>query len=405
MKSDLPADLRDFLEKSVDEKLENFQVVIHDGNKKGEGFLGDFFFISLTNKKTKDVFNLAVKQVLACGGEASLNIMSKYFHNELCFYESLWPEMRRFQEKHSNSEHFLKVPRLYALDATKAAEKISLENLRFQGFSNHPKRDFFKKQHLEYVLRTYAQFHALSMAFRKLEPAKFKATTEPLADIHEAVSTLQFFRRAINQSCQSVLHTLDENTEKDLVDKFKVYAERGTDILFEISRYHGDHAALLHGDSWCNNLMFKYDESNNVEDMRIIDFQLIRTGTVVYDISYCIYSDGCKKTLDDLEHYLQVYHHSLSESLRGYDLDPEEVYPYDIFKEEWKRYSKLGLILGILCNSSKYFETDSLKTFSDMIDEGEEEEEITTNVYMHKSEKFLDIGRGLVLHMFHNDFL
>nr|CAH7750542.1 unnamed protein product [Callosobruchus chinensis] len=61
--------------------------------------------------------------------------------------------------------------------------------------------------------------------------------------------------------------------------------------------------------------MFSYDETNTAKDIRLIDFQLCRIGTPVFDLSYCFYSGASKALLSQLSYFLDVYHQSLSQSL------------------------------------------------------------------------------------------
>ncbi|CAH1170180.1 unnamed protein product [Phaedon cochleariae] len=404
MMSEIPVEIRECLKKSVAENLDNFHVEIHEGNKKGEGFLGDFIFLSLTNKKTEEILHLAIKQALASGTDVSFKFVSNVFHNELWFYDTIWPAFKKFQDNFPDAKKFSKISRHYAIDARKGAEKLILENLKTQGFRNHNKTDCFEKKHLEYILRNYGQFHALSMAFRKLDPEIFQKITEPLVDNSQGLVDLRFYKRLVNQCCRNVLSSFNRESDIEMYEKFKVYAEKGSDILKETSNYRGKNLALMHGDCWSNNIMFKYDDSDNIEDIRFIDFQFTKLGTVVFDLSYCIYASFSKEILDDLDHYLRVYHQSLSESLRGYKLDPDLLYPYDDFIREWKQYSKFGVIMGILCNSGKNIDLESMPLLTDLIDEEEnrENDENTTDSFSFPSE---EIARTLVLHAYVNNYL
>ncbi|CAH1163581.1 unnamed protein product [Phaedon cochleariae] len=408
MNSYIPADIRDFLEKSVGGNLDDFQVETHNKNTKGEGFLSEFLFVSLTNRKTNEVFHLAVKQALASGTETSLTFVNNLFHTELWFYEHIWPELRRFQDNFPNAKKFLCIPKVYAANEKKGSEKISFENMEYQGFRNHDKSTYFRRRHLEYILRTYGQFHAISMAYRVLDPENFRKICGSLVDNYKAFGELQFFKRIIDYGCQTVLSTFDEMTEKEIIDKFRVYAEKGSHILQETSRYNGKNQVVTHGDAWSNNLMFKYhEESDDIEDIRIIDFQFSRVGTVVFDISFCIYDGVSGENLDDLDHYLRVYHQSLSESLRKYNLDPEQVYSYDEFQQEWKRYSKFGLILAIMIQSFKNILPDSVPVVVDLIDKARQDGNRKNNdePFATNREKVMNAGRNLVLHFYGNDFL
>ncbi|CAH1170176.1 unnamed protein product [Phaedon cochleariae] len=406
MTTNIPVDIRAFLETSVGDDLTNYQIEVHEGNKKGEGYLGDLLFVSLTNRKTNEELHLVIKQALASGTETSSNFVSSIFQNESSFYENLWPSLKKFQGNFPNAKQFLKVPKHYAIDTKKGAEKILLENLRYKGFRNHVKTDFFKKEQLEYVLKCYGQFHAISMALRQINPEHFQEIADRLVECSGVFSEMPFFQQAICLCCQDVISSFNE-TEEKIVEKFKVYAKKGPEIFNKIRKYNGINRVIIHGDCWSNNIMFKYNDNDDIEDIRFIDFQLTRVGTVVYDLSYCIYASCSGETIDNLDYYLKIYHQSLSESLKGYDLDPELIYSYENFKDEWKQYSKFGLIMGLLANSGKHRDLDSVPELTELIDNqvNGRNDGINPKINRHISEKFLDIGRSLVLHACKNGYV
>ncbi|CAH1170178.1 unnamed protein product [Phaedon cochleariae] len=402
MTTNIPVDIRAFLETSVGDDLTNYQIEVHEGNKKGEGFLGDFLFVSLINKKTNEALHLGIKQVLASGTGASSNFISSIFQKEFTFYEQVWPNLQKFQGSFPNVKQFLKVPKYYAIEAKKGAEKISFENLRYKGFRNHVKTEFFTKEQLEYVLRCYGQFHAISMALREINPEHFQEIADRLLECPEVFAEMPFFQRALCQCCRNVLSSFNEETEKEIIEKFKVYGEKASGIFSEVKNYKGKYRVFVHGDCWSNNMMFKYDEKDEIEDLRFIDFQLTQVGTVVYDISYCIYASCSEETIDDLDYYLKIYHRSLSESLEGYNLDPKSIYSYEVFKDEWKQYSKFGLLMALLVNSGKHSDLESVPVLTELIDNDETGKD---EYIVPQSEEFLNIGRNLVLHAYKNEYL
>lgn len=89
-----------------------------------------------------------------------------------------------------------------------------------------------------------------------------------------------------------------------------------------------------------------------------VDYQLSRYTSPVADISYFLYMSTERELL--FEHYdslIRVYYGTLAGVLRQCNLKVEEVYPIEIFKQQLKKYSVLGLIEALV--SMKIITADS----------------------------------------------
>nr|CAH7750149.1 unnamed protein product [Callosobruchus chinensis] len=326
----LPDDVKQLLEKIVGTKLEEFSVSLHDPNVKGSGHLGEFFFVSLADKSGEKKHEFAVKRSLACESDKFQKLIDQAFTNEIYFYDTLVPAYREMEEKFS-VEPFDKLSILYGADEKRTM--LVLNNLKLAGFKTHEKRVPLDKAHYELVFETYGRFHALSFALRHFNPEKFA----------EAKS---IFKNGIEISAFLTSGGFKEETSKWLGPSPQLKDLVGD--IFENLRdgyfYEGEHEMLVHGDCWSNNIMFRYDEANNVKDIRLIDFQICRAGTPVFDLSYCFYSGASKALLSQLSYFLDIYHRSLSRSLNQFGLSSEVIYPMSVLKEEWKRYCKFGVI-------------------------------------------------------------
>lgn len=125
----------------------------------------------------------------------------------------------------------------------------------------------------------------------------------------------------------------------------------------------GPLTCLLHGDSWSNNVLFRYaadDSSHKPTDMRLIDWQIARIGHSCFDLGYFLFSstssDFRREHLDRLwQDYFAVLKSALSKL--GIDLETEG-YDQDRFMRERKERYVLMLfialfILPILLDASK----------------------------------------------------
>lgn len=84
----------------------------------------------------------------------------------------------------------------------------------------------------------------------------------------------------------------------------------------------GGFQILNHGDTWLNNMMFKFDDDNNPIDVSMIDYQMSFWGTPSADFLYFFVTsvaDDIKVThFDDL---VEHYHEQLSSALKKLNYD------------------------------------------------------------------------------------
>ena len=83
-------------------------------------------------------------------------------------------------------------------------------------------------------------------------------------------------------------------------------------------------AVICHGDCWINNFLYKYDEENRIDETCLVDFQLIRVGSPLLDISNLIYCCTDKQMRHDhMDVFLRTYHSELVLSLKRMGPMPE----------------------------------------------------------------------------------
>lgn len=135
--------------------------------------------------------------------------------------------------------------------------------------------------------------------------------------------------------------------------------------------------------------------------MCLIDLQIARLGPPILDISYFLYSCSSKKVIDNYEHYLDKYHDSLSEHLRRLGSNPDELYPYSVFREQWKKFSKFGLILAMLLIHIMLSEQDEVADLTEIAEAGKSVSD-AFDYSITNSEIFNDRTRHVILHFVNN---
>ncbi|CAH1975012.1 unnamed protein product [Acanthoscelides obtectus] len=383
----LPEDVKELLESIFKKSLSELKVSLHDPNRKGAGHLGEFFFVSLSDTCNNLRHEIAVKRSLTCQSDLFQKFLDSAFSNEIYFYKTLLPNYKRLEERFS-TERFDKTPHFYG--ANEKCTILVLNNLKLCGYGTHDKQKPLEKQHYDLIFETYGKLHALSFALRELDSDGFLEAKEFLK-----VPFVEDFKTKSSAELQEDLTKWMGNSEK-----LKKVVGNITENLREAYVYAGENEVLLHGDCWSNNIMFKYNESNKVEDIKLVDFQLCRVGTPVFDLSYCFYSGASEELLAQLDYFLDIYHGSLSQSLRQFDLDPAIVYPMSTLRTEWKKYCRYGF-----CSAMTIWKV-KLASEEDALDMTKSEEEIRENFGGDKriTEEYLCKIQELVHHMRENGF-
>lgn len=85
----------------------------------------------------------------------------------------------------------------------------------------------------------------------------------------------------------------------------------------------------------------------------MIDFQLAYISTPVHDLSYIFYSGASKNDMDKLDYYLDLYYQTFASFVTDLGANPQEIYPSEALKNEWKKYSVIGIAFGTCLNNLK----------------------------------------------------
>ncbi|KAJ8963395.1 hypothetical protein NQ318_018873 [Aromia moschata] len=396
----------DLLQTVVKGSLEDYSIKVHDKNKKGEGFLGDMCYVSLEDRKRCQRYDVVVKQAFKDEGVRNMHPIRKYFLNEIYFYTSVWPELDKFQKSFQLSNPFDNVAKCYTTVSEDTNECLVLENLRFQDFQMYDKTQPLNKEHYEFIFKQYGSFHAISFAYKFLKPEEFSKLSRGFVNDFSVIAELKIMCNFISFLFDISMKCLDPESEAEVLEKCRPYLENGPEMFKKSCRYDGDYSAIVHGDCWSNNMMFRYNKSQRLEDIRLLDFQFSNVGTPVWDLSYCLYSGASKDILDNLDYYLKLYHGRFSKTIEEFGLNSEDVYPFEQLKKDWRRCCKMGFMMGLMVWRGKLTHEKDIIDFTDLGDASDDSnlEEKAFGAAVDE-EAFRLRCRDLIFHMYDNDFL
>lgn len=89
------------------------------------------------------------------------------------------------------------------------------------------------------------------------------------------------------------------------------------DQNIEMGRIKSDEFNVLnHGDSWCNNIMFNYNDDGKLNKIMLVDFQMCKYGSPAQDLLYFIFSSPKQEIrLKYFDYLIKYYHDNLTENL------------------------------------------------------------------------------------------
>ncbi|XP_017785309.1 PREDICTED: uncharacterized protein LOC108568622 [Nicrophorus vespilloides] len=376
---------------------------IDAGSNKGEGYVSFITRVDVHSKE-KDL-HLIVKCAPKSDEFRSMFPVRKTFEREIYFYENIYPTLKEFQKEKRIKDYFDSFPKFYKSSLKEKEELIVLENIRLHGFQLLDRKMQFDDAHLQMIFQEYAKYHAISFALQYCDPEKYYDLSKDLHDMFTpGIFSFDFF--GMFGSCLDHIDKLyeDEEIKRDinhLKDNVLKYFEH-------IVNNKGKRVVITHGDCWSNNMMFKYSDPNNPgqpTDLCLLDFQLIRKGSPVLDLSYFFYAGGPKHLLDKLDDYLKLYYSVLKNQLENFGVDVMEIITFEDLKSDWKIYSKFGYLLALLIQKNALTEGDEILDLSKL----SANKTMTLTEAFHqefKNQKFINERlKNLTDHMHENDFL
>ncbi|KAG5880139.1 hypothetical protein JTB14_002159 [Gonioctena quinquepunctata] len=351
----------------------DFEVDTCPGTVKGDNYLGIITKVTVKNEGKK--MELILKAAATSEALRKITPIHIIYNREIFMYETVFSEFRRFQEEHNISDPFLGYAKLLGKCSDEGSECLVMENMLERGYKLWDRKKPMDSEHISAVFREYAKFHAVSLAMSHKKPELFKNLTK---DIKKHV-----FETDMNnmERLKMFIKSIVDNGKKAVEDEpelLKVLEEFGVSMeayfMNELKDPKFD-IVINHGDSWCNNLMFKYKELENStkpSEVCILDWQISKRGSPAADLCYFFLAHSPKKVLYDYKNYLKLYHDIVTRNLREFSCDPEEIFPCSLLEQHWNIYIKFGLYMSLMIIKIMYCDTDEAPDFAEISDSGKD---------------------------------
>ncbi|XP_055321909.1 uncharacterized protein LOC129577979 [Sitodiplosis mosellana] len=374
----LPKFIQKLLDKIIKENgFKDCSVQVKQGSNVGDGFMSELSCITLAERNSEKKLHLVCKVAPSSKNRRKEFISDVAFTREAAFYTKLMPSFAKFQaEKNlSKDDQFLAYPKCYAatIDGENEHYAIILEDLRPQEFKLWNKVKTSPIENVRLAMREIAKFHGISIAMKDQKPEEF-AEFEKYTDIFRFFFESKNMRDMVRGSYEQAVALLKSQDHKnimlDLKENFMDYFEN---ILNEKSaNYLG---VICHGDFWNNNILYRFNKDGAAEDIRLLDWQVIRFGSPAIDLLYNLFTSTDKALRDkEYDNLLQFYHKSLSRTVQLLGSNPDELFTFDDLQSELKRCGNYALMLApmlIQISQANSSEVTNLDEMCDKMAEGE----------------------------------
>ncbi|KAF2901786.1 hypothetical protein ILUMI_04402 [Ignelater luminosus] len=400
-----------FLKEIAEEEgFETYKIEKAPGSMKGDGYLGAItavYVIGKISSGEEKTLHLIVKTASKSDAVRVEAPLADVYEREIYMYKTVIPAFHRL-EKERNLSRSLNSAKCYKACMVEKNEALIFENLKVSGYSVWEKGIPMKHDHVSLVMSDYGRFHAMSLAMRDQEPERFKNLTRSMHDIFDKFMEKADFTKMFVNQCRKALKSLDPVADKKSYNTFKKFIDEKLEVFFtNMAQYVDDYSVILHGDCHSNNMMFKYEDKDNPQkptNLCLIDLQISRLGPSVFDLSYFLYACSSKEVLDNHKLYLNIYYEKLSLYLKKLGSNPDKVYPHAIFQEQWKKYSKFGLICSMVLIHMLVSKQDEVIDFTDITESGQSLVD-AFNYDIENLEVYNNRVRDVILHFVDNEYI
>lgn len=241
------------------------------------------------------------------------NIMRPYdiYKTEMDMYEKVLPQLSKLLQSIGDKD------KLFAdtihVDYKNMA--IIFEDLAVTQFEMANRISGMDKLHAKLALKKLAKMHATAAVMNENQQGILEKYTHGIFNKHTK-GFAPFFENML-EVCANFAGSCPElgSYYKDKLLKLKPHV---MDYAAKLHDYNPEYFhTLIHGDFWINNVMLRYDESKNITDLKLIDFQFCNWANPAIDLHYFFNTSLQNELrLNAQDELIQYYHRVLSETLK-----------------------------------------------------------------------------------------
>jgi thiamine kinase-like enzyme len=273
------------------------------------------------------------------------------FINEVKFYNDVLPELLKFQKDKGlvNANQFSLVPKCHEAVANVANKEFAvvLEDLHKQGFVMWNRSQPSTLANVTLAMRELGKFHAVSIAMRDQEPEKF-AKIQEMTSIADTFLDTPALLKMFDTSLERAIKVLKSDKPKLIYHQIrKNIKEQFEKCLKPKDGSIVPLGVLAHGDFWSNNCLYRTQNPGVASDIRILDWQTVGYTTPAIDVLFNLFISTDHKTRQtEFEKLVQVYHKTVSDTVKALGSDPAKLFKFEDLDKEMKRVGVIVLLVA-----------------------------------------------------------
>ncbi|KAK7872612.1 hypothetical protein R5R35_001949 [Gryllus longicercus] len=341
------------------------RVNVERATGKGDNYLSIIYRVR-AEYQLQDSDHVHCKRLIIKGlpdGEYMLGLIEELnlFRREVSIYRDILPKLYAFADSQLGNDSFKRFSADY--HETDRANTIILDDLKFHGFVMASRKDRLDFSHAKLVIQSLARLHAVSIAYTKKNPNFLSQFEECMYCESNRERLLEFIPPTLRDITEVVKKW--EGFDK-IEKKLERLQETLMDKLIDMCNFKGFQHVLLHGDTWVNNILFKYTETGEPVDVRFVDYQITRKNSPAFDLQYFLFSSLQSDILFlHYDSFLREYYNELKDTVNKLDYGCE-LFTFDEFDQEMKRtscfglYSAISILAVVLANPNDIIDLEKL---------------------------------------------
>ncbi|XP_044264334.1 uncharacterized protein LOC123011107 [Tribolium madens] len=355
--------------------FKDYKIDVQAGSLKGDGYMGIINRVKIWNNSK--YVNVVIKSAL-CGKHVREQVpIRKAYEREIYMYTTVFPEFEKLLYERNITNGFKEIAKCYGSFLKENEECLILENLKEIDYRLWDRTVPMNADHVALGFATYGKFHGTGLALKYLKPEKYEEISKNLKHIfYNEVETpeekARFEERSKTIFGNGFKAVAGNEQATQALTRFTQQCEKffGEDVK-KIDKY----STILHGDCWCNNMMYKYTDKANTDkptDICLLDWQVAYIGSPMFDLAYFFCANSSKEVLYNIEELLKIYYENLSSTIQEAGLNPDEVFSYDELKYQWKFYARYGLFMALFVMRVILSKADEVPDLSKGAEEGKD---------------------------------
>ncbi|KAG5872542.1 hypothetical protein JTB14_038175 [Gonioctena quinquepunctata] len=302
--------------------------------KEEKGNLGEYYVLKIHVEHGGKPVSLQffVKFVLRNNESQFLTDMSLIAYKKEAFFYTVFVPLLKEMGLDSVASF---APKCYSV---RKNEFILLEDISIEGYSSLDVATPFDHSHLLEVLKQLAKLHATSFILEEKLSKSLRKTVR-IDEFYGKFLEETFYRKDISEVVVVILNYFLEKMPDILMkisgDDFLKRVDGKFAKWFEdVKRSQKYRNVVNHGDTWCNNILFRKNQDNRTISSFIVDYQSMRYCPPAFEVLCILYCTTDRKTrTKHFDNLLKSYYSEMKSILEGVDIDIEEIFTLESFME------------------------------------------------------------------------